>query len=74
MSITIIVLLAIILAAYGFYLYRQGYFNGSADGALNVLIIMFKENRIDKAYVMKNLPSLTDEEFHEIFILSEIED
>jgi hypothetical protein len=74
MDLSIIILLAIILAAYGFYVYRQGHTNGTADGALSVLIIMFKENRIDKAYVMKNLPSLTDEEFHEIFILSELED
>ena len=68
MNITIIVLLAIILAAYGFYLYRQGYTNGTADGVLSLMIIMFNEKRIDKPYIMKNLPSLTEEEFQDIFI------
>lgn len=56
-----------LLAVYGYWVYNQGYNNGLFDGALSVMVTLYKDKQLTKAYIMKNIPSLTNEEFHEIF-------
>jgi hypothetical protein len=56
-----------LLAVYGYWVYNQGYDNGLSDGALAVLVSLYKDKQTTKAYIMKSLPSLTNEEFYEIF-------
>lgn len=57
----------VILAGYGYYMYKQGFDNGIVEGVMGSMVRMYKDKRIDKAYIMKNIPTLTADEFEEIF-------
>jgi len=57
----------VILAGYGYYMYKQGFDNGIVEGVMGSMVCMYKDKRIDRAYIMKNIPTLTSDEFEEIF-------
>lgn len=57
----------VILAGYGYYMYKQGFDNGIVEGVMGFMVRMYKDKRIDRAYIMKNIPTLTADEFEEIF-------
>ena len=57
----------VILAGYGYYMYKQGFDNGIVEGVMGSMVCMYKDKRIDRAYIMKNIPTLTADEFEEIF-------
>lgn len=57
----------VILAGYGYYMYKQGFDNGIVEGVMGYMVRMYKDKRIDRAYIMKNIPTLTADEFEEIF-------
>lgn len=67
MSGTVIIISLVILAAYGWFMYKQGYDSGTASGVYYCLVLVYKDKKITKQYIMQNLPSLTDEEFEEHF-------
>lgn len=67
MNIFLIVGVLSILAVYGYWVYNQGYNNGLFDGALSIMVTLYKDKQVTKVYIMKNIPSLTNEEFDEIF-------
>lgn len=57
----------VILAGYGYYMYKQGFDDGIVEGVMGFMVRMYKDKRIDRAYIMKNIPTLTADEFEEIF-------
>jgi len=67
MNILLIVGVLSILGGYGYWMYNQGYNNGLFDGALSIMVALYKDKQVTKVYIMKNIPSLTNEEFNEIF-------
>jgi hypothetical protein len=67
MNILLIVGVLSILGGYGYWMYNQGYNSGLFDGALSIMVALYKDKQVTKVYIMKNIPSLTNEEFNEIF-------
>lgn len=57
----------VILAGYGYYMYKQGFDHGVVEGVMGSMVRLYKDKKINKTYIMKTIPSLTNEEFKEIF-------